>query len=201
MRPPAFWLHWCAPLVLGLAGIFFALPARAQPADAEAPTDAASESPADSKAADRVSITGQWFWMQGKAMPGIELGMGRGLFELNVEISFVTLTQPSANFDGSLLGNQFGAYAMLTPLRNRYCDLSVGLGGDFYLLWGIHSDARKGALAPRLVARVWPSENLALTFSARSYLVHGVGLDLGTARDGSSGPPILLSTGITWGFH
>ncbi|MEY4551595.1 MAG: hypothetical protein RL685_7790, partial [Pseudomonadota bacterium] len=71
---------------------------------------------------------------------------------------------------------------------------------DFYLLWGVHSEASEAALTPRAVVRFWPTDALALTFTARSYLVHSDGLELGTARDGSSGPPVLLSTGITWRF-
>jgi hypothetical protein len=150
--------------------------------------------------ADRGLATGQWFWLQGKAMPGIELAAGRGLFELDLELSFLTLTERSGDLDSSFLGNQLGAFLMLTPLRGRYFDLNVGLGGDLYLLWGIQSGVSEAALAPRVVARIWPFENLGLTFMARSYLLHSDGMDLGTARDGSAGPPILLSTGITWRF-
>ena len=150
--------------------------------------------------ADRVLATGQWFWLQGKAMPGIELAAGRGLFELDLELSFLTLTEPSRDLDASFLGNQLGAFLMLTPLRGRYFDLNIGLGGDLYLLWGIQSGVSEAALTPRVVARIWPFENLGLTFTARSYLLHSGGVDLGTARDGSSGPPLLFSTGITWRF-
>ena len=78
--------------------------------------------------------------------------------------------------------------------------VSVGIGGDFYLLWGIHEDATEAALAPRLVARIWPLADLALSFSARTHLLHSDGLGLGTQRDGSAGPPLLISTGITWRF-
>jgi hypothetical protein len=164
----------------------------------DAGTDAANLERAP--VADRVLGTGQWFWLQGKAMPGIEFAAGRGLFELDLELSFLTLTEHSRELDSSFLGNQLGAFLMLTPLRGRYFDLNIGLGGDFYLLWGIQSGVREAALAPRVVARIWPFENLGLTFMARSYLLHSDGMDLGTARDGSSGPPILLSTGITWRF-
>jgi hypothetical protein len=133
-------------------------------------------------------------------MPGVELGLGRGWFEADVELSFIGLTRSSPDLDASFVGNQLGAFLMLTPLRERYYDVSVGLGGDFYLLWGIHSGAREAALAPRAVARIWPLENLAVTLTARSYLLHSEGLELGTAREGGSGPPILISTGLTWRF-
>jgi hypothetical protein len=150
--------------------------------------------------ADRVLASGQWFWLQGKAMPGIELAMGRGLVEIDLELSFLTLTERSRDLDGSWLGNQFGAFLMLTPLRERYFDLNIGLGADLYLLWGVHSGVREAALTPRVVARIWPLEHLGVTFMARSYLLASHGLDLGTTRDGDSGPPILISTGVTWRF-
>jgi hypothetical protein len=168
--------------------------------DVDTETGSESDSANGTPLADRVMASGQWFWLQGKAMPGIELAAGRGLVEFDLELSFLTLTERSPDLDGSFLGNQLGAFVMLTPLRERYFDLNIGMGGDFYLLWGIHSNAREAALTPRVVARIWPLENLGVTFSARSYLLHSDGLDLGTARDGSSGPPILLSTGITWRF-
>jgi hypothetical protein len=168
--------------------------------DSETASERAPEAVPQTQLADRVLATGQWFWLQGKAMPGIELGVGRGLFELDLELSFISLTERSPDLDGSWVGNQLGVFLMLTPLRERYYDVNVGLGGDFYLLWGIHSGAREAALTPRVVARIWPLENLAVTFMARTYLLHSEGLDLGTARDGGSGPPILLSTGVTWRF-
>ena len=133
-------------------------------------------------------------------MPGVELGIGRGLVEGDVELSFISLTESSHDLESGFVGNQLGAYLMLTPLRERYFDVSAGLGGDFYFLWGIHPDAREAALAPRLVARIWPLEQLALTVSARAHLAHTDGLELGSARNGSAGPAILISTGVTWRF-
>ena len=41
---------------------------------------------------------------------------------------------------------------------------------------------------------------LALTFSARTYLLQSEGLELGTARDGSQAPRVLISSGLTWRF-
>jgi hypothetical protein len=206
MRPhhSSFWLT-CSACVL--SSLCLASPVLAQD---EAPEEQASEEqPADvplsisalAQLGFRGSVSGQWFWMRDKAMPGMELAVGHGLLEGNLELSFLTLTRHSNDLGGSLLGNQLGLYAMLTPLRERHYEVSVGLGADFYLLWAIHSGARESALAPRVVARVWPLENVAISFSARTYLLHSDGLDLGTARDGSSGSSILLSTGITWGFR
>ena len=48
---------------------------------------------------DRVLGTGQWFWLQGKVMPGVELDMGRGLFEADLELSFIGLTESSRDLE------------------------------------------------------------------------------------------------------
>ncbi|HEU4580850.1 MAG TPA: hypothetical protein VFS67_21475 [Polyangiaceae bacterium] len=178
---------FCLVALVGLSGV-----ARAQSEEGECQR---------SSVLDRVLGTGQWFWLQGKVMPGFELAFGRGLLEADLELSFIGLTQGSRPVDGGLVGNQLGAYLMLTPLRDRHYDVSAGLGVDAYFLWGIHPDAREAALAPRIVARFWPFRELALTASARSYLVQSDGLELGTARDGREAPRVLLSTGLTWRFQ
>ncbi len=205
--------RWSTLLALGAACLLRAPAARAQlegdPGDPAG--DATSHLIHDETAApadetetwsglDRVLGSAQWFWVQGKAMPGFELGLGRERFELDVELSFVTLMERSSELDGRWVGNQLGVFAMFSPVRERWVDVSLGLGGDFYLLWGVHSDASEVALAPRAVLRLWPSEQLAISVSARSYVLHGSGLELGTARDGSASLPLLLSTGITWRF-
>jgi len=170
----------------------------------EAPADISAEAEADPAGNylwfDRVSAGAQWFWMQDKVMPGVELGLGYELIEFDFELSFVAPTRSSPDWDGTLLGNQLGAYLMLTPIRQRYVDLSLGLGGDFYLLWGIHEDAWEAALVPRVAVRLWPLEWLGVTLTARTYLFPSQGLELGTRRDGSEAPAFLLSSGITWKF-
>ena len=190
--------RWAAPLALAGISLAWSPAALAQPSDTE--LSETGEQPATWGGFDRVIGTGQWFWVQGKAMPGLELGLGRSWFELDLELSFVTLTERSSELDGRWAGNQLGAFAMFTPVRERWFDVSAGLGGDFYLLWGIHSDASEAALAPRAVVRLWPSADLAISASARTYLLHSGGLELGTERNGRSGPAVLLSTGITWRF-
>ena len=188
-----------------LLGMFLTGTASAQEAPGEAaPPDASAEVEASATGNyvwfDRVVGSGQWFWTQDKVMPGIELGLGRGLVEFDFELSFVASTQRSRDWDGTLLGNQLGAYLMLNPLRERYVDLSLGLGGDFYLLWGIHSDAAEAALVPRVSVRLWPLERLGITLTARTYLLPSRGLELGAQRDGSEAPAFLFSSGITWKF-
>jgi hypothetical protein len=184
-----------------LLGVSLVGTAHAQEVPGEEASAEAEESPAGNYIwFDRVMGSGQWFWTQDKLMPGLELGVGRGLVELDLELSFVASTRSSRDWDGTLLGNQLGAYLMLSPVRQRHVELSLGLGGDFYLLWGIHSDAWEAALVPRVAVRLWPFERLGITLTARSYLFPSRGLELGTRRDGSEAPAFLLSSGITWKF-
>jgi hypothetical protein len=187
-------LHrFCFVALVGLLGLSLPGLARAQSQEWEAGEG--------TPFLDRVLGTGQWFWLQGKVMPGFELALGRGLFEADLELSFIGLTDSSRDLEGGFAGNQLGAYFMLTPLRERYFDVSAGLGVDGYFLWGIHPDVREAAFAPRVVARIWPLEDLAVTFSARTYLLESDGLELGTARNGSEAPRFLISTGLTWRFQ
>jgi hypothetical protein len=191
--------RWTALLAL-VGGLAWPSAASAQLADGEYEASGAAGEPATWAGFDRVQGTAQWFWVQGKAMPGFELGLARDWFELDLELSFISLTERSRELEGRWAGNQLGAFAMFMPVREPWLDVSVGLGGDFYLLWGVHSEAAEAALTPRAVVRLWPTQELAISFSARSYLVHSAGLELGTERNGSAGPPVLLSTGITWRF-
>lgn len=191
-------------LMTGVLGVYLSGTAHAEEVSAEAPPD----TPAEAEAAptgnylwfDRILGGAQWFWTQDKVMPGVEVGLGHGIVEFDFELSFVASTRSSPDWDGSMLGNQLGAYLMLTPVRQRYVDLSLGLGGDFYLLWGIHTDAAEAALVPRVAVRLWPLERLGITLTARTYLLPSQGLELGTRRDGSEAPAFLFSTGITWKF-
>lgn len=192
--------RWAALLGCVAVSLAWSPAALAQPADDIEGEGGEVKAPQTWSGFERVLGTGQWFWVDGKAMPGIELGLGREWFELDLELSFITLTERSPQLDGRWAGNQLGAFAMFTPVREPWLDVSVGLGGDIYLLWGVHSDVTEAALAPRAVVRLWPSEQLAISVTARSHLVHSEGLELGTARNGSSGLPVLLSTGITWRF-
>lgn len=190
--------RWAAPLAVLVTSGAWSSAALAQPSDTE--EGEGLQEPTTWAGFDRVIGTGQWFWVDGKAMPGLELGLGRSWFELDLELSFITLTERSSELDGRWAGNQLGAFAMFTPVREPWLDVSLGLGGDFYLLWGVHSGKTEAALTPRAMVRLWPTEDLAISFSARSYLVHSEGVELGVERDRSSGPPVLLSTGITWRF-
>jgi hypothetical protein len=168
----------------------------------DAEFDAASEEydPNSFSIFDRASLSAQWFWARDKIMTGLELSLGYRFVQLDLEASFVGLTEHADVIDASLLGNQLGAFLMFTPMDERYYDVSAGLGGDFYVLWGIHSEAFEAALAPRLQVRVWPLPHLGLTFNARVYLFSSDGLALGTDSSGDAGLPLLVSTGLSWSF-
>jgi hypothetical protein len=166
-------------------------------ADAEALSD---ETDAEGSFEPEVSLGATWLWMQDKATPGIELGLSWEPFRLDLETSFLSLTRDSPDLDGGFLGNQLGVHAgafyRLGPL-----ELVGSLGVDVYLLWGIHSSVTELALAPRVTARYRIGHRLSVGLGARAYLLSSEGLELGTARDGQSGSPILLGSSIAWSFR
>lgn len=143
-------------------------------------------------------LTGQLFWAQGKVMPGFAIGVGTRFVEVDLEVSMLTLTEAAPPRDLTFLGNQFGAHVMFVPLHEEHIDLGIGLGGDFYWLWGVHSDAVESAFALKAASHVWLTPKFGLYASARVYPWTSSGVELGTDRESKSGLPVLFSTGITW---
>jgi len=144
------------------------------------------------------AIGSQWFWASGKAMPGLTLRAGKGLWWLDLEASLIHLTQSSNELDVHFLGNQFGLFAMVRAKPVKRLELAAGLGADIYALWNIHGDEWQVALALRTTAHFALSSRVGLFGTARGYPLSTRGLELGTYRDGSSGVPVLFSTGIEW---
>jgi hypothetical protein len=143
-------------------------------------------------------LRAQGFWAQGKVMPGAALGLRLGAVELDLEATLLWLTEPAPPRGLTFLGNQIGAHLMLLPVRERYCDVGVGLGGDFYWLWNVHGDAVEPALALKAEGNLWLTPRLGLHAAARVYPWKSPGLELGSTRADEAGSPVLFSTGITW---
>jgi hypothetical protein len=140
----------------------------------------------------------QWQWVQGKAMPGITLRLGRGLWSGVFETSLIWLTEPDPERRYRFLGSQFGAFLMVRPLRVGRLDLAAGFGLDYYPLWNIHGDEWQLALAARASGHVRLGSNVSLFGTARYYPVSTSGVELGTRRDGSFALPVLFGTGLEW---
>jgi hypothetical protein len=144
------------------------------------------------------ALGSQWFWASGKAMPGLALRAGKGIWWLDLEASLIHLTQSSNELDVHFLGNQFGLFAMVRAKPMKRLELAAGLGADIYGLWNIHGDEWQVALALRTTAHVALASRVGIFGTARAYPLSTGGLELGTYRDGSSGLPVLFSTGIEW---
>ncbi len=139
------------------------------------------------------------FWAQGKVCPGLELSLGGQWLHGTLEAALIFVTDSTPSFDGSLLGNQLGAFLEATPLQLPNLELGAGLGADFFLLWGISQNASESALAARILLRLI-YDPFSVSVSGRTYLLASEGLELGTSRSGSSGPAVLLTTGLTYRF-
>jgi hypothetical protein len=191
MNPPCF----AFAAACGIAAAISTVEAHAQSDDPPTESEASPGAPAKDVA---TLLSAQAFWAQGKVMPGAALGLRFGAVELDLEAALLWLTEPAPPRGLTFLGNQIGAHLMFLPVRERYFDLGVGLGGDFYWLWNVHGDAFEPALALKAEGNLWLTPQLAVYAAARAYPWKSSGLELGTTRGSEDELPVLFSTGITW---
>lgn len=145
-----------------------------------------------------LALGAEWFLIQDKIMPGLELRGGKGWIWGHFETSFLFSTESSPALDSSAMGNQFGLYAGLSPLNVERAEIHLGLGMDMYWLWGIHADQWELALSTRVSGHYWFTRQLGAFASARLYPASTDGLELGTTRDGDAGIPVLFALGLEW---
>lgn len=168
----------------------------------EQPASAQLEPAAGQERSDiTVALGAQVFGVSGKAMSGLSLRIGRELYWGELEFSPVWLTQSSSEFNGHFLGNQWGFYFSLAPLRTRQVEVLLGIGADVYHLWEIHGDEVLAALAVRAQSHFHITEHATVFFNLRSYALHSEGLELGVRRDTSKYVPVLGALGAEWRFE
>ena len=168
---------------------------RADESSAEAEPDGAPESNVD------LGVGAQVFGVSGKAMVGLSLRLGDGLYWGELEFTPIWLTRTSTDFDGSFVGNQWGFYFSLAPLRTRYVEGLVGVGLDLFHLWGVHSDELFTALSFKGGVHVRPAPSVSVFLTVRSYAWHSGGVELGTYRDGERTVPVVGTLGVEWRFE
>jgi hypothetical protein len=132
-----------------------------------------------------------------KAIPGVSLRGGKGLFWAAFEGSFVFLTDPPPE-RSAFLGNHLGAFFMLRPLATARLELEGGVGLDYYPLLGIHADEWQLALAARVAGHVRLFENVGAFATARAYPLSTSGLELGAYRDTTRGLPVMFGIGAEY---
>lgn len=188
------------PCFVRAAAVGLALATGAPVAHAQSDEPPASSAGDDGGSEKDVSslFSAQAFWARGKVMPGVAYGARLGFVELDLEASLLWLTEPAPPRGITHLGSQLGAHVMFLPVRERYFDFGVGLGGDFYWLWNVHGDAVEAALAVKTQGNLWITPELGIYATARAYPVTSSGLELGSTPDADAGLPLLFSTGITW---
>jgi hypothetical protein len=170
------------------------------PPETAEPDAALAEAPSSTGLDIESALGAQWWWASGKAMPGIIARAGHRWLWFDAEMTFIWLTESSADFDLSFLGSEFGFHAVFRPLYGERGELSAGIGADVYALWNLHGDEWQGALALRLEGHLNVTPRLGVFGSARFYPVATSGLELGTNRDHSRGLPLLFATGVEWRF-
>lgn len=163
--------------------------------------------PSRSVAEIHVAFGPQWFWASQKAMTGVMLRAARDRWSGVLETSLIFDTNvPSkddrrAEQNSAFLGAHFGGYVMASPIQNRRFEVSLGVGVDYYRLWGIHASAWELALAARAAGHLRLIGGFGMFASARVYALSSSGLELGSYRNGEDGLPVLFSTGIEWRLH
>lgn len=143
----------------------------------------------------------QLFGAQGKVMPGLSFRFGKGLYWGQFEFTPIWLTEASDEFGDHFLGNQWGAYFSLAPVRVSRVELHAGVGLDAYHLWGVHGDIGLFALALRFASHVRVSERVGAFATLRGYPLSSKGLELGTNRRGERLLPVIGSLGVEWRFQ
>ncbi len=143
----------------------------------------------------------QVFGVRGKAMSGLMLRFGHRLYWGEIEFTPIWLTSDSADFEGSFLGNQWGFYFALAPIRARRAELLAGLGLDIYHLWKIHGDEVRASLSLKLETHFRVTPAASVFASLRGYPLHSEGLELGVDRRGERFVPLLGSVGGQWWFQ
>lgn len=181
-------------------------PPEVSPADAawherDEPSAAAAEEEAAPGWSPDVGLGAQVFGVSGKAMVGLSLRVGDELFWGELEFTPIWLTKSSSDFDGSFLGNQWGFYFSLAPLRTRFVEGLLGVGLDVFHLWGIHSDEAFTALSFKAAAHARPTPSISIFASVRSYALHSAGVELGTYRNGERTVPVVGTVGSEWRFE
>jgi hypothetical protein len=99
------------------------------------------------------------------------------------------------------VGNQWGFYFSLAPLRTRYVEALGGVGIDVYHLWGIHGDEALTALSFKAQLHFRPTASVSIFGTLRSYALHSGGLELGTYRNRDRTVPVLAAVGAEWRFE
>jgi hypothetical protein len=164
--------------------------------DTAAEPEADPSPPAEASPSLPVAAAVQGFLVVDKVMPGVALRVGE-TWGARLEASLLWTTRPPPDID-AFLGNQFGIYLEATPLRSQRFDLSLGAGSDIYYLWGVHGDLLEFSLSVEANASYWFTPSFGGLLGIRAYPLASSGLELGTARSGASGSPVLVTLGVQW---
>lgn len=141
------------------------------------------------------------FLARGKVMPGVMMHASMPGLYIGAETALLWLVEQRPGYDGSFLGSQVGIHAGMNVLHRSGVDINLGLGPDFYWLWGMTSSAAERALALRAEVHYWPDRTHGLVFGARVYPLATDGLQLGEKQAGGAGWPVLFTLGVEIGGY
>ncbi len=143
----------------------------------------------------------QWAFASEQIAAGPVLAVGGEGFWLDLEAPFLFTTKEAPELTANFLGNRWGIHGFWAPHASKTVRVRVGLGGDFYSLWGIHGDEFKAALALRADVTYWVQPNLGAELGVRGYPLSSEGLSVVRGPGGLEGVPVFLTAALhyRWG--
>jgi hypothetical protein len=172
-----------------------------RPTKSKAPAPQASTSSEESSSSsshDGLGLAGQTFLIQDKVTGGIRISaIGETLgFQASFNLLYTTDENPSNVLDGSFVAGMFGVHLLANAFEIAGLQLRAGFGADIFGIWGVKSDKVEVGIPILAEVNYEAVNGISVFLQPRFYIFTTDGLEPGTARNGDSYVPILLTTGI-----
>ena len=142
---------------------------------------------------------------QDKTMVGLGLSVIDSKVGLDLDLAFIYLNDESERIgfpaDDSFVGNLLGIHLIYRVHKVGPAEGRVGVGFDYWALWGINGDEYKMGLPLFVEARYALAPGITTHLQARSYLIASDGLGLGVDFDGEETSPVLMTVGLGGTFQ
>ena len=150
--------------------------------------------------ADAAGFDADLYLAKDKTIIGLGVPLVFESFGIDLDLAFIYVNDDAdrAGFsdDDSFVGNLLGVHLVYRPVVTGRAEGRVGLGFDYWALWGINGDEYKMGIPVFAEGRYFIDQVTNVHLQVRTYLVASDGLGLGEDFDGEEGPPVLVTIGI-----